>query len=57
MQVKKEQLEPDREQGTASKSGKENVKAIHGNPVYFIYMHSTSWEMPGWISKSWNQDC
>ena len=31
MQVKKQQLEPDMEQHTGSKSGKEYVKAIYGH--------------------------
>ena len=33
MQVKKQQLEPDMEQRTGSKSGKEYVKAIYGHPA------------------------
>ena len=35
MQVKKEQLEPDMEQGTGSKLGKEYVKAVYCYPAYF----------------------
>ena len=42
MQVKKQQLEPDMEQQTGSKSGKEYVKAVYCHPVYLIYMQSTS---------------
>ena len=49
MQVKKQKLELDMEQQTASKSGKENVKAIYCHPAYLIYMQSTSCEMPGWM--------
>ena len=49
MQVKKQQLEPDMEQQTGSKSGKEYVKAVYCHPVYLTYMQSTSWEMPGWM--------
>ena len=49
MQVKKQQLEPDMEQQTGSKSGKEYIKAVYCHPVYFTYMQSTSWEMLGWI--------
>ena len=49
MQVKKQQLEPDVEQQTGSKLGKEYVKAIYCHPVYLTYMHSTSCEMPGWM--------
>ena len=33
MEVKKQQLEPDMEQRTGSKSGKEYVKAIYGHPA------------------------
>jgi len=49
MQVKKQQLEPDMEQWTASKLGKEYVKAIYCHPDYLTYMQSTSCEMPGWM--------
>ena len=34
MQDKKQQLEPDMEQRTGSKLGKENVKAIYCHPAY-----------------------
>jgi len=37
MQVRKQQLEPDIEQWTGSKLGKEYVKAIYCPPVYLIY--------------------
>ena len=47
MQVKKQQLEPDMEQQTGSKLGKEYVKAVYCNPAYLTYMQSTSYEMPG----------
>ena len=49
MQVKKQQLEPDMEQQTGSKLGKEFVKAVYCHPAYLSYMQSTSWEMPGWM--------
>ena len=49
MQVRKQQLEPDMEQQTGSKSGKEYVKAVYCDPAYLTYMQSTSWEMPGWM--------
>ena len=39
MQVKKQQLEPDMEQWTGSKLGKENVKAVYCHPAYLTYMH------------------
>ena len=44
MQVKKQQLEPDMEQQTGSKSGKAYIKAVYCHPVYLTYMQSTSWE-------------
>ena len=47
MQVKKQHLEPDMEQQTGSKSGKEYVKVVYCHPVYLTYMQSTSCEMPG----------
>ena len=49
MQVKKQQLEPDMEQWTGSKLGKEYVKAVYCHPVYLTYMQSTSCEMLGWM--------
>ena len=49
MQVKKQQLEPDMEQWTGSKLGKEYVKAVYYHPAYLTYMPNTSWEMPGWM--------
>ena len=49
MQVKKQQLEPDMEQQTGSKLGKENVKAVYCHPACLTYMQSTSWEMLGWM--------
>ena len=49
MQVKKWQLEPDMEQHTGSKLGKEYIKAIYYLPAYLIYMQSTPCKMPGWI--------
>ena len=48
MKVKKQQLEPDLEQWTASKLGKEYVKAIYCLPAYLTYLQSTSWETLGW---------
>ena len=49
MQVKKQQLELDMEQQTASKLGKEYVKVVYCHPAYLIYMQTTSCEMPGWM--------
>ena len=49
MQVKKQQLEPDMEQWTVAKLGKEYVKTVYCHTVYLTYMQSTSCEMPGWM--------
>ena len=49
MQDKKQQLEPDMEQETGSKLGKEYVKAVNYYPAYLIFMQSTSCEMPDWM--------
>ena len=49
MQVKKQQLEPDTEQQTGSKLGKEYVNAVYCHPAYLTYMQSTSHVMPGWM--------
>ena len=49
MQVKKQQLEPDMEQQTGSKLGKEYVKAVYRHPAYLTSMQSTSWETLGWM--------
>ena len=49
MQVKKQQLELNMEQQTASKSGKEYVKVVYCHPAYLNYMLSTLCEMPNWM--------
>ena len=49
MQDKKQQLEPDMEQQTGSKMGKEYIKAIYCHPAYLSYMQSTSCEMLVWM--------
>ena len=41
-------LEPDMEQKTSSKLGKEDVKAVYCHPAYLTYTQSTSWETLGW---------
>ena len=44
MQVKKQQLEPDMEQWTGSKLGKEYVKAVYSHPVFFnLYTEHIMW--------------
>ena len=42
MQVKKQQLEPDREQWTSSKLEKEYIRAVFCHPAYLTYMQSIS---------------
>ena len=49
MQVKKQQIEPDVEQQTSSKSGKEYVKAVYCHPAYLTYMQTTLCKMLGWM--------
>ena len=49
MQVKKQQLEPDMQQQTGSKLGKEYVKPVYCHPAYLTCMQSTSCEMLGWM--------
>ena len=47
MQVKKQQLEPDMEQLTGSKLGKEYIKAVNSHSAYLTYMQNTSCNMLG----------
>ena len=49
MQVKNQQLEPDMEQRTGSKLGKEYVKAVYCHSAYLTSMQSTSCKIPGWM--------
>ena len=51
MHVKKQQLEPDMEQQTGSKLGKEYVKAVYCHPAYLTYMQSTSSEKLGSMNQ------
>ena len=48
MQVKKQQLEPNMEQKTGSKLGKDGIKAAHGHSAHLTSMQRTSGEMWGW---------
>ena len=50
MHVKKQQLEPDMEQHTDSKLGKEYDKAVLLSTC-LTYMQSTSCDMPGWVNQ------
>ena len=49
MQVKKQQLEPDLEQWTGFKSGKEYIKSAYCHSAYLSFMQSTSCKMAGWM--------
>ena len=49
MQIKKQQLQPDMEQWTGSKLGKEYNKALYCHLAYLAYTQSISCEMPGWV--------
>ena len=49
MQVNKQQLEPDMEQQTGSKLGKEYTKVVYCHSAYITYMQSTSCKMSGWM--------
>ena len=48
VQVRKQQLELDKEQQIGSKSGKEYIKALYCPLSYLTSMQSTSCEMLGW---------
>ena len=52
MQVRKQQLEPDMEQQTGSKLGKEYVKAVYCHSAYSTYMQCTSCQMPGCVNHN-----
>ena len=47
MHVREQQLEPDMEQMTGSKLGKEYDKAVYCHPAFLTYMQSTTHEMLG----------
>ena len=51
MHIKKQPLEPDMEQRTGSKLGKEYVKAVYCPPAYLTYMQSISCKMPDWMMQ------
>ena len=44
-----EATEPDMEQWTDSKLGKEYVRAVYCHPAYLTYKQGTSCELPGWM--------
>ena len=56
--VRKHQLEPDMEQQTGSKLGKEYVKTVYCHPAYLTYAEYIMWNASLDESiTSWNQDC
>ena len=60
MPVKMQQLEPDMNQWTGSKLGKEYVKAVYCHPAYLTSTQITSCKMPGWMkhkveSRLWEE--
>ena len=49
--VEKQQLDPDMEQLTGSKLGKEYVKTVYCHPAYLTYMQGTSCKRLGWMNQ------
>ena len=49
MQDKKQELVLHMEQQTASKLGKEYIKAVYCHPAYLAYMQSASWGITSWM--------
>ena len=51
MQVKKQELKPDREQSTGSKLGKEYMEGVYFHPAYLTSMQNAnaSCKMLGWM--------
>ena len=49
MRVKKQPLEPEKEQWTGSRLEKEYIEAVYCHPAYLTYMQSTSCKMLGWM--------
>ena len=56
MQVKKQQLELDMKQWTASKLGEQYIRAVYGHTTYLTHMQSRSCEILGWMNCGWKQD-
>ena len=49
MQDKKQQLEPNMEEQTDSKLGKEYIKAVYCHPAYLTSIQSIQGKMLGWM--------
>ena len=56
-EAKKKHLQPDMEQQTGSKLGKEHVKAVYCYPAYLTICRVHHMKCQGGWSTSWNQDC
>ena len=52
-----EVTEPDTEQRTGSRLGKEYDKGVYCHPAYLTYMQDTSCEMLDWVNHKLDQDC
>ena len=50
MRVEKQPLEPDMEQLTGWKLGKEYDKAVSCHPAHLTYMQTISCKMPDWMN-------
>ena len=57
MQVKKQPSEPDMDQWTGSKLGKEYAKVVYCHTAYLTSMQSTSCEMLGWMKHKLGLRC
>ena len=57
IQIKKQQLEPDIEQQTGFRLGKEHVKAVYCHPAYLTYTQSTSREMTEHLHFHFSLSC
>ena len=55
-QLRKQQLELDMKQQTASKLGKVYFKAVYCHPAYLTSMQSTSWETLDWKKHKLESD-
>ena len=49
MLVKKQQLEPDMEQQTGYRLGKQYFKAVYSHLAYLASIQCTSCKIPGWM--------
>ena len=57
MQIRKQELELDREEQTGSKQEKEYVKPVYCHPAYLTYIAECIMRNTAGGSTGWNQDC